>query len=229
MTRGTVLALAVLAATRAASAQQPRDFTNEPLIRQIAYVPGRVVSVAVAPGYQLTINFAQGERIQTVAVGDTSDFQISVDHGGSALFVKALVKGRTTNMSIATELRRYTFTLTSEIAADAPIVYTIEFKYPRNVMVSPAQTKVIGSYRLSGNRSLWPTRISDDGEHVFIDWPTNVDLPAVYALDAQGRESLTNGGMRGDHMVVDGIAYRLIFRLDRAVAAATRYVDAHKQ
>jgi type IV secretion system protein VirB9 len=79
-----------------------------------------------------------------------------------------------------------------------------------------------GRYRVSGARSLRPSRISDDGRHTYIEWPRDRSIPAVYAIDAQGREGLVNGMMREDIFVIDSVAQRLVFRIDQATARATR-------
>jgi len=223
--RAAILLLIGATSAIPASAQAPTGSTDT-RIRQIAYVADRVFTVMAAQGYQLTINLAPGEHVQTVALGDTNAFQVSASRSGNALFVKALEPNAITNMTVATDARQYAFTLTAAPAGEAPVAYRIDFTYPHSAAQpsSPPVVKQIGAYKLGGSKFLWPSRITDDGEHVFIDWPANVDLPAIYALDGQGRESLTNGMMRGDHMVVDGIAPRLVFRIDREMATATRYV-----
>lgn len=225
MRRAALLLGMAFASAMPAPAQAPIAAEGDKRIRQIDYVPNRVFTVMAAQGYQLTINLAPNEHIQTVALGDTNAFQVTASRSGNALFVKALQSNAITNMTVATNARQYAFTLTAAPAGEAPVAYTIAFRYPHSdaAPVLPA-VREIGAYKLAGSKFLWPTRISDDGEHVFIDWPANVDLPAIYALDGQGRESLTNGMMRGDHMVVDGIAPRLVFRIDREMATATRYL-----
>ena len=79
-----------------------------------------------------------------------------------------------------------------------------------------------GRYRLSGERALRPTSISDDGTHTYIAWPDHRALPAVYTFDAQGHEALVNGNMRGNLYVLDSVQRRLVFRIDRHVARAVR-------
>ena len=225
MKRVAILLLVAATGGIPALAQSPTG-SKDTRIRRIDFVPDRVFTVMAAQGYQLTINLAPSEHIQTVALGDTNAFQVSTSHSGNALFVKALEPDAITNMTVATDSRQYAFTLTAAPAGEAPVAYRIDFAYPRSAVQPPSTpvSKQIGAYKLGGSKFLWPSRITDDGEHVFIDWPANVDLPAIYALDGQGRESLTNGMMRGDHMVVDGIAPRLVFRIDREMATATRYV-----
>ena len=179
-------------------------------IRRIDYIANQVVPIEASPGYQLTINLAPDERIETVALGNSGAFQVTASRGGDVLILKALQAGAMTNMTVVTDVRHYSFNLTA--SSGEPKAYAIEFQYPTPPPLMTAPTRLVGSYKLAGSKSLWPDRISDDGEHVFIDWPANIDLPAIYALDGQGRESLTNGMMRGDHIVIDAIAPQLVFR-----------------
>lgn len=85
-----------------------------------------------------------------------------------------------------------------------------------------ATGQVAGSYRLAGDASIRPSLIWDDGLKTFLDWPANAELPAVFAVDARGGETLVNGYWRNGHYVIDAIYSRLIFRLDRAYARADR-------
>ena len=55
-----------------------------------------------------------------------------------------------------------------------------------------------------------------------VAWSPEASLPAVYALNSQGQETLVNGGMRDGLFVIDGISQRLVFRIDSNVARADR-------
>ena len=81
-----------------------------------------------------------------------------------------------------------------------------------------------GSYRVSGARILRPTMIWDDGRKTFLDWPENIEAPAIFAIDAGGNESLVNSHYRDGRYVIDGVHTKLVFRLDRLVAKAERRV-----
>ena len=63
-----------------------------------------------------------------------------------------------------------------------------------------------------------------DGEKTWIEWSPEVLLPAVFIIDDHGRESLANGNMRGPYYVIDSVHDRLLFRIDRETARATRHV-----
>ena len=82
-----------------------------------------------------------------------------------------------------------------------------------------------GSYKLSGASTIRPTLIWDDGQKTFVDWPENIEAPAIFAIDAAGNESLVNSQYRDGKFVIDAVYSRLLFRLDRLTARADRRVD----
>lgn len=213
-------ALALLAAPLSAQVQ-PRPVGGDPRIQVVDYDENQIVQLQAAPGYQLTVEFSPDEQIESVALGDGTAWQATPNRRGDHLFVKPLQASSTTNMTVVTSVRVYLFELVP--ASGAP--YTVRFSYPgsgEGVEQAEAEQLQQGRYRLSGARALRPSRISDDGRHTYIEWPRDRAIPAVYALDAQGREGLVNGMMRDDIFVIDSIARRLVFRIDRATAHATR-------
>ena len=79
-----------------------------------------------------------------------------------------------------------------------------------------------GTYKLSGAVPIRPSLIWDDGHKTFLDWPENIEAPAIFAIDAAGNESLVNSYYRDGKFVIDAVYSRLLFRLDRLAARADR-------
>jgi hypothetical protein len=77
-------------------------------------------------------------------------------------------------------------------------------------------------YKLSGEASLRPVRISDDGTHMYLEWSEDQALPAVFALTAQGDEEMVDGYMRQGIFTIDRVHSRLVFRIDKKSARADR-------
>lgn len=89
--------------------------------------------------------------------------------------------------------------------------------------VSPnAPRSVPAHYRLSGDKSVMPIGISDDGRKTTIAWSKAQALPVVFALGAHGQEEVVNGYMREDRYVIDRVFDVLVFRIDTDVARAYR-------
>ncbi len=202
----------------------PQPSGADPRVQSVAFQPDQVVALAVAPGYQLMLEFAPDERIESVAVGDSAAWQVTPNRSGDRVFIKAL-QALPSNLTVVTSARLYAFDLNPLFGPSADMAYVVRFTYPAAASTAAAVADgpaVEGRYRLSGERALRPSRISDDGRHTYIEWPLDRTLPAVYALDESGQESLVNGMMRDDLFVVDSVVERLVFRIDRRVARATR-------
>lgn len=193
-------------------------------LQVIPYDAGQVVPLRIALGFQTTIVFGTDERIENVAIGDSDAWQVAPDGRGAHLFIKPLRASGSTNLTVITDARIYSFELSaaSTPAPDTP--FTVRFLYPEAPSSAPgtSQPSVDGRYRLSGARSLRPSAISDDGSSTMIGWRPHQTLPAVFALDPRGHEMLLDGHVRNGLYVIDTVHQTLIFRLDGETARATR-------
>ena len=224
--------LAALSAPPLAAQVQPQAGAGDPRVQTVAYNEDQVVLLQGAPGYQITVKFGSDEQIENVAVGDSASWQVTPNRRGDYLFVKPVRAGVGTNMTVVTSVRTYLFELQPLYGASSQMAYTVRFTYPGgqpDSVADEAPGALAGRYRLSGERALRPSRIDDDGRHTYIEWPRDSTLPAVYALDSEGRESLVNGAMRDDLFVVDSVAPTLVFRIDQHIARAVRVLPKKKR
>ena len=214
--------LLALAPAALAAQVRPAPGSGDPRIQTVLYNEDQVVQLQGTPGFQTDVEFASDEAIENVAVGDSAAWQVTPNRRGDHLFVKNLIAGVTTNMTVVTSARTYFFELAP--LASGEMAYTVRFRYPSapSAAADTPTTGVEGRYRLSGAHALRPSRIADDGVHTYIEWPHDTSLPAVYALNSAGQETLVNGGMRDGLFVIDGISQRLVFRIDQNVAHADR-------
>lgn len=193
-------------------------------IREIEYLPDRVISIEAAQGYQITLLLSPDEQIKSIAVGDSTAWQVTANKSGNNIFVKYSGSGFETNMTVVTNVRLYSFELVPLNDVDVGMPYILKFAYPPDQIdsetVNPGD--VMGEYRMIGAKSLWPSGIVDDGRRTFIEWPASADIPAIYAIDQAGQEILANGMMRQDRMVIESVASRLVFRIDKKKAQAIR-------
>lgn len=220
---GTLATLGSLVLATSSIAQpQPQPGSGDPRIQLVDFRPDQVVRLEAAVGYQVVVELAPDEQIQTVAVGDTAAWQVAANKAGDRLFVKPTQAGGPTNMAIITSARSYNFELA---VGGGSAAYTVRFRYPPEIPPQPLSSGAIaGNYRMSGDRRLWPDGIRDDGAKTFIDWSADAAMPAVYVIDSLGREVLANGNMRDETFVIDGVEQNLVFRIDRHVARASRYI-----
>ncbi|HEX9932250.1 MAG TPA: TrbG/VirB9 family P-type conjugative transfer protein [Allosphingosinicella sp.] len=224
-----VLLAAALLAAPALAQRRPQPGPGDPRIQTVDYAADQVVVLEAAPGYQLTVELAPDEQIENVAVGDSGAWQVTANRRGDRLFIKPLQAGVTTNMTVITNARLYAIDLVPLHGPSPEMAYTVRFRYPEPgeeqtaaAEAAEAERPVQGRYRLSGDRRLRPSRIGDDGRQTFIEWPRDASIPAVYGLDAEGKETIVNGMMRDDVFVIDSVIQRLVFRIDRRSARAVR-------
>ena len=214
-------AIAAIIALPATAQLRPQPGGGDPRIQTVMYDADQVVSLQVAAGYELTVEFAPDERVENVAVGDSGAWQVTPNKRGDRLFLKPL-QGVTTNMTVVTDARSYVFELSPGSVGGVPFV--VRFRYPSppppaNSGGAPVEP---GRYKLAGSNDIRPDAISDDGSKTFIMWRDSQTLPAVFVIDRDGKETLADGAMRDGRYVLDSINNKLVFRLDKKMASATR-------
>ena len=218
--------LAVLFAATAVHAQvRPTPGTGDPRIQTVVYDANQVVQLQVASGYQLSVEFGPDERIENVAVGDSGAWQVSPNKRGDHLFIKPMQGGQVTNLTVVTDARSYAFELVPAMGPEPSLPFTVRFIYPVAEAVpgaSPGVAVKAGRYVLSGDSALRPSFVTDDGVHTTFTWPADRAMPAVFAIDRDGHETLVNGAVRNGSYVVDSVANRYRFRIDNHTAGAVR-------
>jgi type IV secretion system protein VirB9 len=228
----------MLVAGQAVAQVAPVPGDGDPHLQSVDYNSRQIVRLRSAPGYQLMVELSPDEEVKSVALGDTGSWQVSASKGGDRLFIKPTQVGATTNMTVVTSVRVYNFELQAQPQAWPDMPYTVQFRYPaarplpadaQYVDVSAAARR-LSKYKVSGDRQLRPSSISDDGQHTYIIWPKTASIPAIYAVDRSGVEVLVNGMMGTDDVyVVDGAPQLLTFRIDRNMAWAERiYPRKHR-
>lgn len=106
--------------------------TTDSRIKTYVYNPNDVYLLPLHYGFQSHIEFAKGEEINTISMGDS--YAWKVNPLGHRLFIKALEKNIRTNMTIITNKRTYQFDLVSmdyEEGNEPELVYQVKFYYPK--------------------------------------------------------------------------------------------------
>jgi type IV secretion system protein VirB9 len=222
-------ALALLASTAAVAGTDSR-------IRSVAYDPEQIVRIVGKSGIQSTIEFAADEKIENVAVGDSSKWQITPNRRASLLFVKPLAAHSRTNMTVVTDKRTYMFDLVAGDAS-AAAVYALKFSYPNEKKVEapkPAQQvassnsrptagaiaeKLRFDWKSNGNKALLPTRVFDDGTSVYLAWDKETPLPAILTQNEDRQEGPVNYQLRGEYIVITPVPANLVLRYGKRSAA----------
>ncbi|QKX02380.1 P-type conjugative transfer protein VirB9 [Wolbachia endosymbiont of Dirofilaria (Dirofilaria) immitis] len=116
-------------------------------IKTFVYSPNEVFTVVFSQGYYSYIEFAEGEKVKNIAVGDASSWKIS-PYDNKLLIMPFEVSGRTNMIITTTKKRNYIFDLISrpnydkhpdtnagktnhDYSTEKDISYVIRFYYPQ--------------------------------------------------------------------------------------------------
>jgi type IV secretion system protein VirB9 len=215
-------ALTVLVALPLSAQNYPQPGPGDSRIQTVQYDPAQIIRLSVAPGLQTLVELVPGENIQTIGVGDSTAWQVSASKRGDFFFVKNVGANALTNMSVVTAARVYNFELAPSDGYGETSAYHVKVVYPAATQDAAAMSiEPSFEYRLSGSKSIRPSSVYQEGTRTILEWPDDAALPGIFMLD-NGSESLVNGEMQDGRFVISGTPAKLIFRLDRKTAFATR-------
>ena len=225
----TFAALVLFASTATVAAPDSR-------IRTLAYDANEIVKIHGKTGIQSTIEFASDEKIENVAVGDSSAWQITPNRRASLLFVKPLNARSRTNMTVVTDRRTYMFDLVAGDASGSAI-YALKFSYPNEkpvkAAVQPTQQaataattvpatvtaeKLHFDWKSKGHGKLTPNRMFDDGTSLYLAWDKETPLPAILTQAEDKKEGPVNYRMSGEYIVVSPVPQNVVLRYGSKVA-----------
>jgi type IV secretion system protein VirB9 len=217
------------AATRAHAQSSQAALRPDPRIRVVPYRDDAVYRLRGYVGYQIDITFAPGERFVGLGLGDSKGVTFATD--SNHLFLKPRAARVATNLTVLTNRRTYLFDYEAASgppdASGADVIYALRFEYPavheragsrrrRRVETSLEEAQSIRprnyDYWYCGDPSLKPAAAWDDGVQTTLVFGASTELPAVFALNEDGSESLVNFDVKGERIVVQRIARRLIVR-----------------
>ena len=73
-------------------------------------------------------------------------------------------------------------------------------------------------YWVAGSPEISPTAARDDGRFTYLQFSNNRDMPAVYSVDAEGKEALINTNVEGNTIIIHRVVPKLTLRKGGAVA-----------
>jgi type IV secretion system protein VirB9 len=133
--RTILLLTATISAVAAAPAlaQTPTQSGPDARIREVVYTDGNVIRVRSAFRTATQIEFAPGEVIKFVAMGDTVSWEVAP--ADNSLFVKPRERAGATNLIVVTDFqgtkRNYTFELSAVATARSPgTFFKVRLRYP---------------------------------------------------------------------------------------------------
>ncbi|WP_139845603.1 TrbG/VirB9 family P-type conjugative transfer protein [Acinetobacter baumannii] len=205
--------------------QIPVGLKTDSRIKVVPYSESHVVELSTTFGISTTVEFGN-ETIQTVASGDTIGWQIIPQ--GNRLFIKPAEKPQAgmnrTNLTVITDKRNYYFNLFNS----SQPVYVLRFNYadsnrknrllaeqnaPRPALGELPMTSDKYGMDATHSKEIKVLGVSLLGQFTFIRLDKNSPRPAIYYVNGEGYEELTNSRQEGNVMVIEKVADAFTLRL----------------
>jgi type IV secretion system protein VirB9 len=200
-------------------------------VKVVDYDPHGVLALTAFVGYHVHFEFEPDEHFVNLGAGDTS----AIDVGAEAnhLLIKPRAPNGGTNLTIITNKRAYyvEYRALARIPHGEEATYSVSFRYALPAQVQTERPEVVRSgtrldarpptpnlnYWYCGSPKLRPVAAADDGLQLQLTFAADAELPAIYALAADGTEALVNSHSERDTVFVHRIAPRLVLRRGREV------------
>jgi type IV secretion system protein VirB9 len=221
-------ALLVLALPTGLAAQaMPSPSLDDPRVQTLVYDPSRPARLVAFPDANLTVMLMPGEQIERVTTSDRDAFDIKITDANDSLNILALRPNASATLVVSARGRRYEFDVSTRGGLAAYLVRVVSSApappSPMPAMaLGPARPTATTLYRLSGERSLLPTAMSDDGLRTYIQWGEYQSLPAVFGIGPTGKEEVVDGYMRDGKFTIDRVYSEILFRVDKMQGKARR-------
>ena len=221
-----------LAAPFGRSATVPPAGKVDARVRVVAYDPADVVTLQGYVGYQIHLQFAEGEEFVNLGAGDNGAFDVGAER--NHFFIKPKEARASTNFTLLTNRRAYHFDYVASPAAltgtgARRMVYSIRFSYPEDEAraAAAAQERQLAEARMResaserprnadywfcGSESLKPSSAYDDGVQTRLRFQATSEFPAMFVRNDDGSESLLNFSIEADEVVIHRVARRFVLR-----------------
>ncbi len=196
-------------------------------IRTVVYAADEVYRLRGYVGYQIDLEFAPGESFLGLGAGDVESLSFGAQ--GNHLFLKPRAAGVATNLTIITSARTYHVDYQASDRRPDPagpdVVYVLRFVYApllSTPSVGPSIEQSFEraiaarphnmSYGYRGSSALKPLSAWDDGVQTHLVFGSRQELPAIFAHNEDGSESLVNLSVNGNEVTVHRISPELQLR-----------------
>ena len=222
----TVVALRAFALIASCMLSPALALPYDARVRIIDFDPHGVVPLTAIVGYHDHYEFEPDEHIVNLGAGDSSALDVGAE--ANHLLIKPRSALPSTNLTIITNKRAYfvDYRALGRAPRADEATYSISFRYAATVpaqsdrgvapvipsRLDPAPDARNLNYWYCGSPRLRPTAAADDGLQLQLTFAPDTELPAIYALGADGTESLVNTHSERDTVFVHRIAARYVLR-----------------
>lgn len=226
--QGLLATVAMLLATVTAFAEAvPRPGRVDSRVRDITYNRDNVTAIDASYGTSTMIELQPGEKIETLALGDSIAWKVEPNRKGDIIFVKPIEKNAQSNLNVVTTKRVYAFLLRSNTRPPEGQIYAVRFRFPDDEanerLLAEARQRAAfpnlkslniananSDYGYKGASTNKPLTVFDDGTKTWFRFEG--ETPAIYIVDGERNESLVNFRSEGPYVVVDKVAAQWTLR-----------------
>lgn len=219
---------AAIRAANKSARQQPSSAYYVNAIMTFMYQPGALYQVYSAPLTVTDLQFQSGEKIVSVAAGDTLRWQLSKTYSGSGsdkaehIVLKPITSGLVNSLVVTTDRRTYHISLQStqqtgmasvkwQYPGDSDLVQSLD----SNVTASAASDLSIDVAHIDTNYTVrvtrgstpaWmPTTVFNDGKKTYIQFAgQSGQLPTLF-VGTEAAPQVVNYRVVGNYFVVDSV------------------------
>lgn len=218
---------------------------------QFEYDADNTYLILAKPKAVTHIEFAEDERIQTVAGGDTKFWELTPTQNRRHLFVKPTYEQTDTSMTVITDKRSYQFVLRST-GPGAKWYQRVTWRYGETILLDlraeeekrveerkeaaasekRQQDQVLGvginpedikfNYKIEGDAPFRPVSVFDDGKFTWIRMPAKLqELPALFGEEDK-ELTLVNYVVKGDYILAQRLMDAGVLKLGKQQIRFTR-------
>jgi type IV secretion system protein VirB9 len=193
----------------------PAPGSRDIRVTYATYHEGEVYRIRTRLKTVTLVELGDGERIQSVAIGDLESFKVDKLERPNLFILKPVVAGAATNVTVETNRHIY-FLYVQEVSRGEPM-YSVKFTVPgaRTEAASEIPPSTPRTYRILKRRDLpdfAPVTIVDDGQKVTFTIPPDAPMPTVFRSDERGRETSINSRVDGTRITVTSRSARYVLR-----------------
>lgn len=212
--------------------------------------PDNTYLILTKPRAVTHLELPAGERVVTIASGDTTNWEITPTKDSRHIFIKARIETASTTMTAITDRRSYQFII--KATSEGQKWYQrVTWRIPQTLIVDQSEhsagdiapsvapsalepqvesatpqvdpDKLNFAYQVDGEAAFKPTSVFDDGTFTWIRMPSKLqELPVLFAKDERGEFMLVNYITRGDYLVAQRLAERLVLKLGKTEVTVTK-------
>jgi type IV secretion system protein VirB9 len=195
-------------------------------IRVFAYGADEVYRLKGYVGYQIDVEFEAGETFVGLGTGDLDSLTFAAQD--NHLFLKPKAGNVDTNLTVLTTRRAYHFDYAvSDHRPDSTfgdVIYVLRFTYPSltaNHVAEVIERQLSNSgrtrwhnsnYSYRGSAQLKPESVWDDSVQTRLRFGSQRELPAIFARNDDGSESLVNFTIDAGEVVVHRVSRHFVVR-----------------